>query len=146
MSQDMGESGGKMDTLFILDMMRLANQDQMREKKDARIIEMAMQQKKKKLEQTKKGSSTTYSYNSGGFVGINKLRKGDGPKWVPNKKKQEVTSTEESHIMTSDNELFILGLLKEQRQEEKDKERIDQISESSLACASDMKNREKFER
>ena len=47
----------------------------MREKKDARIIEMAMQQKKKKLEQTKKGDSTTYSYNSGGFVGINKLRR-----------------------------------------------------------------------
>ena len=38
----------------------------------------------------------------------------------------QVTSTEESHSMTSDNELFILGLLKEQRQEEKDKERIDQ--------------------
>ena len=45
----------------------------MREKKDARIIEMAMQQKKKKLEQTKKGDSRTYSYNSGGSVGINKL-------------------------------------------------------------------------
>eukprot|EP00091_Calanus_sinicus_P003967 TRINITY_DN14154_c0_g1_i1.p1 TRINITY_DN14154_c0_g1~~TRINITY_DN14154_c0_g1_i1.p1 ORF type:complete len:146 (+),score=56.26 TRINITY_DN14154_c0_g1_i1:194-631(+) len=145
MSQNMSESGGKMDTLFILDIMRLANQEQMREKKDARIKEMAMQQKKKK-EQTKKDDSRTYSYNSGGFVGINMLRKGDGPKWVPNKKKQEVTSTEDAHVMTSDNELFILGLLKEQRQEEKDKERMEQVSESSLACASDKKNREKFER
>ena len=39
----------------------------------------------------------------------------------------QVPSTEEGHVMTSDNELFILGLLKEQRQEEKDKERIDQV-------------------
>ena len=38
-----------------------------------------------------------------------------------------VIATEEAHMMTSDNELFILGLLKEQRQEEKDKERIDQV-------------------
>merc|ERR1712150_77505 len=134
-----------MDTLFILDMMRLNNQEKMREKKDARIKEMAMQQKKK-MEQTKKGDSRTCSYNSGGFVGINKLIKGDGPKWVHNKKKQEVLATEDTHVMTSDNELFILGLLKEQRQEEKDKERVDQVSESSLACASDTKYREKFER
>eukprot|EP00092_Neocalanus_flemingeri_P008107 GFUD01008747.1.p1 GENE.GFUD01008747.1~~GFUD01008747.1.p1 ORF type:complete len:145 (-),score=74.89 GFUD01008747.1:334-768(-) len=144
MSQET-ESAGKMDTMFILDMMRLANQEKMREKKDAMILEMALQQKKK-VEQGKKEGSSSYSYNMGGFVGINQLAKGDGPKWVPNKKKQQVPEEEEQHVVSSDNEMFILGLLKEQSQEERDKERIEQISEESVACASDKKYMERFER
>merc|ERR1719483_1692323 len=90
--------------------MRLAKQDELREKKDAKIKQMAMQQKKK-VEQAKMGVSM-HSYSSGGFVGINNLAKGDGPKWIPGTKKQEVAAEEEeAHVITSDNEMFILGLL-----------------------------------
>jgi len=140
--EDMADKAGKMDTFFILDMMRLANQDKVREKKDAKIRQMAMQQKEK---QASKGRGSTHSYSSGGFVGINSLAKGGEPKWAPTTRKQIVSAEEETHVVTSDNEMFILGLLKEQRQEEKDKKRFDQISEHSLACASEKKDLQKFE-
>ena len=39
----------------------------------------------------------------------------------------QITDEEEAHVITSDNEMFILGLLKEQRQEEKDRERMGQV-------------------
>ena len=39
----------------------------------------------------------------------------------------QVSAEEEKHVITSDNEMFILGLLKEQRQEEKDRERMEQV-------------------
>merc|ERR1719483_415578 len=81
---------------------------------DEMILQMALKQKKK-VQQAKKGGSTTHSYNSGGVVGINQLAKGDGPKWVPHKKKQQVSDDEEKQVVSSDNEMFILGLLKEQR-------------------------------
>merc|ERR1711953_532429 len=41
------------DTLFLLDMLRLANQEKVRAKKDERIHDMAMEQKKK-MEEAKK--------------------------------------------------------------------------------------------
>ena len=88
----------------------------MREKKDAMILEMALRQKKK-VEQAKKGSSSSSSYSSGGFVGINQLAsktniiffsnvitlknvilEGAGPKWVPNKKKQQVSNLSDTEI------------------------------------------------
>ena len=52
---------------MLLLFIRLANQDELREKKIAKIM-----QQKKKVEQAKKGVST-HSYSSGGFVGINNL-------------------------------------------------------------------------
>ena len=50
--------------------MRLANQDKVREKKDAKIRQMALQQKEKRAS---KGHGSAHSYSSGGFVGINSL-------------------------------------------------------------------------
>jgi len=60
------------DTLFMLDMLRLSNEKKLRAQKDAMILDMAME-KKKKMEEAKKSGSNSYSYNSGGFVGVNKL-------------------------------------------------------------------------
>merc|ERR1711874_395796 len=62
------------DTLFLLDMLRLANQEKVRAKKDEKIHDMAMEQKKK-MEEAKKSGITNYSGSTGGFVGIDRLTK-----------------------------------------------------------------------
>ena len=57
-------------TLQVINILQIGQPGPDEREANARIMQ---QKKKKKLEQTKKGPSTTYSYNSGGFVGINKL-------------------------------------------------------------------------
>merc|ERR1712156_1178414 len=112
------------DTLFLLDMLRNSNQEKIRAQKDAMILDMAMEQKRK-MQEAKKPGSKTYS-NAGGFIGVDQLAKGN------------------PSMMTQDSEMFILGLLKEQRQEEIYKERVQQISEESLGCVSDENCLKKF--
>merc|ERR1712156_952045 len=112
------------DTLFLLDMLRNSNQEKIRAQKDAMILDMAMEQKRK-MQEAKKPGSKTYS-NPGGFIGVDQLAEGN------------------PSMMTQDSEMFILGLLKEQRQEEIYKERVQQISEESLGCVSDENCLKKF--
>jgi len=59
------------DTLFLLDMLRNSNQEKIRAQKDAMILDMAMEQKRK-MQEAKKPGSKTYS-NAGGFIGVDQL-------------------------------------------------------------------------
>merc|ERR1712039_557606 len=112
------------DTLFLLDMLRNSNQEKIRAQKDAMILDMAMEQKRKMQEAKRpEGNSTKQS--------------------VVKKTKQR-DAEENPSMMTQDSEMFILGLLKEQRQEEIYKERVQQISEESLGCVSDENCLKKF--
>merc|ERR1712110_31178 len=129
------------DTLFLLDMLRLANQEKMRAKKDEKIHDMAMEQKRR-MEGAKKSGTSNFSAGTGGFVGIDQLTKSSGsnPKHsLPIKKSKQIEDETPSNTKMQDGEMFILGLLKEQRQEEAYKERVNQISEESLGCVSDEK-------
>merc|ERR1712227_826648 len=133
------------DTLFLLDMLRNANQDKIRAKKDALILDMAMEQKKKMAEGKMSGGRST-SYSTGGFVGVDQLTKsGNHPKSNMKKIRHEEMEENPSTVKTQDSEMFILGLLKEQRQEEIYKEREKQISEESVGCVSDEKCMRKFQ-
>jgi len=129
----------EMGTLFIMDLVRQKREKAMREKKDAMILQMALAQKEKMAQKNKESNVRSFS---GGFVGINQLKTGT-PVWTPRKKQREEEKTPEHHTAQSENELFILGLLKEQKQQLKNKEKV---SEESLACASDAVYRQKFER
>merc|ERR1712203_571691 len=62
------------DTLFLLDMLRLANQEKIRAKKDEKIHDLAMEQKKR-MEEAKKSGTPNFSGSTGGFVGIDQLTK-----------------------------------------------------------------------
>merc|ERR1712038_2125981 len=147
------------DTLFLLDMLRNSNQEKIRAQKDAMILDMAMEQKRKMQEAKKPGSKTysnaggfigvdqlasskTYS-NAGGFIGVDQLARNSTKQSVVKKTKQR-DAEENPSMMTQDSEMFILGLLKEQRQEEIYKERVQQISEESLGCVSDENCLKKF--
>merc|ERR1712073_65250 len=130
------------DTLFLLDMLRNSNQEKIRAQKDAMILDMAMEQKRK-MQEAKKPGSKTYS-NAGGFIGVDQLAKGNSTKQSVVKKTKQRDSEENPSMMTQDSEMFILGLLKEQRQEEIYKERVQQISEESLGCVSDENCLKKF--
>merc|ERR1712038_861135 len=130
------------DTLFLLDMLRNSNQEKIRAQKDAMILDMAMEQKRK-MQEAKKPGSKTYS-NAGGFIGVDQLAKGNSTKQSVVKKTKQRDAEENPSMMTQDSEMFILGLLKEQRQEEIYKERVQQISEESLGCVSDENCLKKF--
>merc|ERR1712165_576325 len=130
------------DTLFLLDMLRNSNQEKIRAQKDAMILDMAMEQKRK-MQEAKKPGSKTYS-NAGGFIGVDQLAKGNSTKQSVAKKTKQRDAEENPSMMTQDSEMFILGLLKEQRQEEIYKERVQQISEESLGCVSDENCLKKF--
>merc|ERR1712156_198930 len=130
------------DTLFLLDMLRNSNQEKIRAQKDAMILDMAMEQKRK-MQEAKKPGSKTYS-NPGGFIGVDQLAKGNSTKQSVAKKTKQRDAEENPSMMTQDSEMFILGLLKEQRQEEIYKERVQQISEESLGCVSDENCLKKF--
>merc|ERR1712079_550213 len=129
------------DTLFLLDMLRNSNQEKIRAQKDAMILDMAMEQKRK-MQEAKKPGSKTYS-NAGGFIGVDQLARNSTKQSVVKKTKQR-DAEENPSMMTQDSEMFILGLLKEQRQEEIYKERVQQISEESLGCVSDENCLKKF--
>merc|ERR1719510_2854473 len=60
------------NTIFILDLMKQKQEKLRRKKKDDMILEMALKMKKEKEEAKRKGGSS-YSYNSGGFLGVHKL-------------------------------------------------------------------------
>merc|ERR1719273_471289 len=60
------------NTIFILDLMKQKQEKLRRKKKDDMILEMALKMKKEKEEAKRKGGNT-YSYNSGGFLGVHKL-------------------------------------------------------------------------
>merc|ERR1712110_194603 len=126
------------DTLFLLDMLRLANQEKMRAKKDEKIHDMAMEQKRR-MEGAKKSGTSNFSASTGGFVGIDQLTKSSSSNPKPIKKSKQIEDETPSNTKMQDGEMFILGLLKEQRQEEAYKERVNQISEESLGCVSDEK-------
>jgi len=135
------------DTLFLLDMLRLSNEKKLREQKDAKILDMAME-KKRKMEEAKKTGSISYSYNSGGFVGVNQLTKNQGSKnkHQYSRKSRDNEEEDASSVKTGqDSEMIILGLFREQRQEELYKDRVNQISEESLGCVSDQKCLKRFE-
>merc|ERR1711976_1150271 len=114
-----------------------------RAKKDAIILDMAMEQKKKIEESKKTGCSKTYS-NSGGFVGIDQLTKGRQSNFTTKKSKSSQNSEDPPTVPTQDSEMFILGLLKEQRQEAVYKERVNMISEESLGCVGDENSQKTF--
>merc|ERR1711978_68122 len=99
------------------------------------LLDMAMEQKRK-MQETKKPGSKTYS-NAGGFIGVDQLAKGNSTKQSVVKRTKQRDAEENPSMMTQDSEMFILGLLKEQRQEEIYKERVQQISEESVGCVSD---------
>ncbi|XP_023349159.1 uncharacterized protein LOC111717923 [Eurytemora carolleeae] len=132
----------EMGTLFIMDLLRQKREKALREKKDAMINKMAAEQKKKMAEGRKEPSSNLYT--PGGFVGIGALTSGS-PKWNAGKRRQVENEDDKPHAVQSDNEMFILGLLKEQSQEIKDRDHKE-VSEEGLACASDVNYRKKFER
>merc|ERR1712109_147296 len=132
------------DTLFLLDMLRLANQEKMRAKKDEKIHDMAMEQKRR-MEGAKKSGTSNFSAGTGGFVGIDQLTKSSSSNPKPIKKSKQIEDEPPSNTKMQDGEMFILGLLKEQRQEEAYKERVNQISEESLGCVSDEKCLKMFE-
>jgi len=142
--KDSGKSHGapeEMGTLFIMDLVRQKREKALREKKDAMILQMALEQKEK-MKQGKKENSVR-SFN-GGFVGIHQLTK-DTPKWNATKRQKQEEKIPEHHLAQSENEMLILDLLKEHQQQIKDKDKS-QVSEESLACASDAAYRQKFER
>jgi len=129
----------EMGTLFIMDLLRQKREKALRQKKDEMILKMALEQKKK---MSNKNQDQSNRYSSGGFIGIAGLTKNAGGRKVQQAKEK---SDEDEHVaIKSDNEMFILGLLKEQRQEKMDKERKE-ICEKSLGCASDENSRRKFE-
>lgn len=131
----------------MLDMLRLSNEKKLRAQKDAMILDMAME-KKKKMEEAKKSGSNSYSYNSGGFVGVNKLTKNKGSeenRQQFSRKSRPHEDEEAGGVKNQDSEMIILGLFREQRQEEIYKDRVNQISEESLGCVSDQKCLRKFE-
>merc|ERR1719266_2868196 len=87
------------------------------------------------------------AHNNGGYMGIPQPTKNEGQKWTQGKRRaREEKEDEGKSGISQDNEMFILGLLKEQRQEEKDRCGGQQISEEALGCASDEKAMQKFER
>merc|ERR1712126_532352 len=131
----------KMDTFFMLDIMRLKNEKEMRVKKDAKIREMAMQQKAK-IQAGKGSTMTTGSNYIGGYCGIPKTR-GEGGKWTKSKRRQEEKQEKGGPGGNQDSEMFILSLLMEQQQKERDHTKV---SEESLGCASDQEVMLKFER
>jgi len=137
----------KMDTFFIMDMMRLKNQEEVRAKKEAKILAMAMEQKAR-TQAVKDGRALPSSslHSNGGYMGIPQPTKNEGQKWGQGKRRQREEKEEGKSGISQDNEMFILGLLKEQRQEEKDRFGGQQISEEALGCASDEKAMQKFER
>merc|ERR1712032_1572856 len=110
-----------------------SNEKKLRAQKDAKILDMAME-KKRKMEEAKKSGSNSYSYNSGGFVGVNQLTKNKGSQSKPQYSRKSRTDDEvdDGSVRTQDNEMIILGLFREQRQEELYKDRVNQISEESL--------------
>merc|ERR550519_1844390 len=123
-----------------MDLLRQKREKALRQKKDEMILKMALEQKKKMSNKTQDQNNRYTS--SGGFIGIAGLTKNAGGRKVQHTKEK---AGEDEHVtIKSDNEMFILGLLKEQRQEKMDKERKE-ISEESLGCASDENSRRKFE-
>jgi len=137
----------KMDTFFIMDMMRLKNQEEVRAKKEAKILAMAMEQKAR-AQAVKDGRAVpnVSTHSSGGYMGIPQATKSEGPKWGGQGKRRTREEKQDGKSgISQDNEMFILGLLKEQRQEEKDR-CGGKISEEALGCASDEKAMQKFER
>ena len=110
--------------------------------------------------------SNSYSYSSGGFVGVNQLtsekwrkcnfknifilfllieNQGSQGKHQPTRKSRASEEEDAGSVKTQDNEMIILGLFREQRQEELYKDRVNQISEESLGCVSDKNCLKKFE-
>merc|ERR1711974_315295 len=112
-------------------------------------LAMAMEQKAR-TQAVKDGRALPSSslHSNGGYMGIPQPTKIDGPKWGQGKRRarEEKEEGKSGISQMQDNEMFILGLLKEQRQEEKDRCGGQQISEEALGCASDEKAMQKFER
>merc|ERR1712233_222519 len=105
---------------------------------------MAMEQKKKLEESKKSGCNKSYSH-SGGFVGIDQLTKGRQSNFASKKSQKSSQYSEETPtVHTQDSEMFILGLLKEQRQEAVYKERVNMISEESVGCVGDENSQKTF--
>merc|ERR1719378_1101931 len=93
-------------------------------------MRMALAQKEKMKQKTQ--DSGVRSFSAGGFVGINQLKKG-APVWTPGKKRkdqQKDNIPENQPAAQSENELFILGLLKEQHQQQVHNK--DKVSEGVL--------------
>ena len=67
------------NTIFILDLMKQKEEKTRRKKKDDKILEMALKMKKDKEEAKRKGKSSGYSYNSGGFLGVERLTSNKHP-------------------------------------------------------------------
>merc|ERR1719367_2565504 len=132
-----------------MDMMRLKNQEEVRAKKEAKILAMAMEQKAR-AQAVKDGRAVpnVSTHSSGGYMGIHQDTKSEGPKWGGQGKRRTRKEKQDGKSgISQDNEMFILGLLKEQRQEEKDRCGGNcKISEEALGCASDEKAMQKFER
>merc|ERR1712079_996595 len=97
------------------------------------------EEQKRRMEGAKKSGTSNFSAGTGGFVGIDQLTKSSSSNPKPIKKSKQIEDETPSNTKMQDGEMFILGLLKEQRQEEAYKERVNQISEESLGCVSDEK-------
>jgi len=134
-----GSKGDEMGTLFLMDLLRQKTEKERRIKKDEIIRQMALEQKQRK--EQGKAKSTSYP-SMGGFVGIDKLT-GEGPKSIHARKKKEQSEEEMNPNIKGDNQMFILGLLQEQNQQQKHKEK-QEVNESSVLCASDEDQIKKF--
>jgi len=130
-----GSASNTDGTLFLMDLLRQKTEKARREKKDEVIRRMALEQKQRKEQGIPK--TTTYP-SMGGFVGINAL-KGDGSKIsTPYRKRKEQPPTveEEKTHAQGDTQMFIMGLLQEQSQQQRDREHLE-VNEKSLLCPSD---------
>jgi len=132
-------SKDEMGTLFLMDLLRQKTEKDRREKKDIMIRQMALEQKQRKEEGKQKNSSYPAM---GGFVGIEKLT-GNRTPVMSARRKKELEIEEPDRPVEGDNQMFILGLLKEQSQQKKDKERIE-VNERSVLCVSDENQIKKF--
>merc|ERR1719348_2599318 len=101
-----------------MNLMRMQKIEEKRKKKDELIRHMALEQKQKQKNQTSEKASHCHGY-TGGFAGIHQQSSNTAKKWSPPKRKQlNEEEKENQKSSTQDTELFILGMLKEQRRHE----------------------------
>ncbi len=110
---------GDMETMFILDLLRQKREKVLRMKKDEMIHEMAIK-KKKQMEDAKRGirPETGYSYNYGGFVGVQNLTSSPvtKPKWKANVRKVSVETPTEAYPPTERTDLLIMGMIRDEKE------------------------------
>lgn len=133
-----------MATLFILDLMRQKKEKVMRKKKDELINEMALQ-KKKQIEEARRGKRAPRS-NFGGFVGVNALLNNPNASTIKKKVHHKVEE-EEATVGTipppDRTDLLIMGMIRDEK--EKKFHEAHQVMAEQAGVPSDERCRAKFE-